>query len=117
MATRLPPGEIDPGRLAAGLIRDLGSTEAQLASVAAAKYSYAELDNYTDLIGRTLLGVAQTSRVDRVGILPQQIYLAYSQDRLAAYGLQTSNLSSILGAQEHCVAGRRDSGRDAQHLA
>ena len=36
----------------------------------AAKYSYAELDNFTDLIGRTLLGVPQASRVERKGVLP-----------------------------------------------
>lgn len=103
--TRLPPGEIDPDVWPPVLIRDPASTETQLASVAAGKYSYAELDNYTDLIGRTLLGVAQTSRVDRVGILPQQIYLSYSQDRLAAYGLQPSNLSSILGARNIVLPG------------
>ena len=105
VATRLPPGEMNPDVWPPVLIRDLGSTEAQLASVAAAKYSYAELDNFTDLIGRTLLGVAQTSRVDRVGILPQEIYLAYSQDRLAAYGLQISNLSNILGARNIVLPG------------
>jgi len=105
IATRLPPGEIDPDVWPPVLIRDPESTAAQLASVAAAKYSYAQLDNYTDLIARTLLGVAQTSRVDRVGILPQQITLSYSQERLASYGLQPGNLSSILGARNIVLPG------------
>ncbi len=103
--TRLPPGETDPDLWQPVVIRDLDSTAAKLATVAAAKYSYAQLDNYTDLIGRTLLGVPQTSRVDRVGILPQQIYLWYSQNRLAAYGLQPGNLSSLLGARNIVLPG------------
>jgi multidrug efflux pump subunit AcrB len=103
--TRLPLGENDPDLWQPVLIRDLESTAAKLATVASAKYSYAQLDNYTDLISRTLLGVAQTSRVDRVGILPQQITLGYSQDRLAAYGLQPGNLSSILGARNIVLPG------------
>jgi len=103
--TQLPSGEVDPDVWPPVLIRDVDTTEQQLASVAAGKYSYAQLDNYTDLIGRTLLGVAQTSRVDRVGILPQQIYLGYSQARLAAYGLQPGNLSSILGARNIVLPG------------
>ena len=103
--TRLPPAEMDPDLWQPVIIRDLATTAAKLSSVAAAKYSYAQLDNYTDLISRTLLGVPQTSRVDRVGILPQQIYLDYSQERLAAYGLQPSNLSNLLNARNIILPG------------
>ena len=105
IATRLPPAEMDPDIWQPVVIREPASTTAKLSSVAAAKYSYAQLDNYTDLIARTLLGVPQTSRVDRVGILPQQIYLDYSQARLAAYGLQPSNLSTVLGARNITLPG------------
>jgi multidrug efflux pump subunit AcrB len=103
--TRLPAGEMDPDVWQPVVIRDLASTAAKLAPVAASKYSYAQLDNYTELIARTLLGVPQTSRVDRVGILPQQIYLDYSQARLAAYGLQPANLSSLLNARNITLPG------------
>ena len=45
---------------------------------------------------RLLLGVAQTSRVERKGVLPQAVYLNYSQARLASYGLQPADLSRVL---------------------
>ena len=50
------------------------------------KYSYRELDDFTDLIGRTIQGAAEVAKIDRKGVLPEQIYLDYSQQRLAAYG-------------------------------
>jgi multidrug efflux pump subunit AcrB len=104
-ATRLQPGEIDPDVWLPVIVRDPAETAAKLASGAGSKYSYAELDNYTDLIGRTLLGVPQASRVERKGILPQTVYLSYSQERLAAYGLQVSDLSRILYARNITLPG------------
>src|SRR5262249_46518759 len=52
-----------------------------------------------DLIGRTLLGVPEASRFERRGVISQAIYLEFSQERLAAYGLQVSDLSRILNAR------------------
>ena len=75
------------------------NTEAELAKVAGAKYSYRQLDNYTDLIQRTLQGVPETSTVTRSGVLQEQIYLDYSQQRLAQYGYDPSKLKDILNAQ------------------
>ena len=69
------------------------------------KYTYAELDDFTDLIGRTLLGAPQTSRVERKGVLPQAVYLDYSQERLASYGLQPADLSRILNARNITLPG------------
>jgi multidrug efflux pump subunit AcrB len=105
IADRLPAGEMDPDIWPPVIIRDVNNTSAKLASVAGEKYSYAQLDNYTDLIARTLLGAPQTSRIDRVGTVPQQIYLDYSQERLAAYGLQPSNLSSVLNSRNITLPG------------
>jgi multidrug efflux pump subunit AcrB len=105
IATRLQPGEIDPDVWLPVIVRDPAETAAKLAAGAGSKYSYAELDNYTDLIGRTLLGVPQASRVERKGILPQTVYLSYSQERLAAYGLQVSDLSRILYARNITLPG------------
>jgi multidrug efflux pump subunit AcrB len=103
--TRLQPSERDPDLWLPVIIRELETTTAKLSSAAASKYSYAQLDNYTDLIGRTLLGVPQTSRIDRTGVLPQQIYLNYSQDRLAAYGLQPSKLGDLLSTRNITLPG------------
>ncbi len=92
-------GEIHPDAWQAAIIRDPADTEAQLAKVAGAKYSYRQLDNYTDLIQRTLQGVPETSTVSRSGVLPEQIYLDYSQERLAQYGYDPSKLKDVLNAQ------------------
>ena len=116
IATRLQSSEFDPDVSPPVIIRDVSETRAKLASVAGSKYSYAQLDDFTDLIGRTLLGVPQTSRVERKGVLPQAIYLDYSQERLAAYGFQAGDLSRILNARNITLPGGslEAGGRDIQ---
>ena len=81
--------------------------------MAGAKYSYRQLDNYTDLIQRTLQGVPETSTVTRSGVLPEQIYLDYSQQRLAQYGYDPSKLKDILERAEHYAARRLARSRAA----
>src|SRR5690348_10935452 len=99
ISTRLQPSEFGPDVWLPVVIRNPDEAAARLAPVATDKYSYADLEEYTDLIGRTLLGVPQASRFERKGVLPQAIYLEYSQERLAAYGLQVADLSRILNAR------------------
>ena len=41
----------------------------------------------------------ETSKVTRSGVLPEQIYLDYSQQRLAQYGYDPSKLKDVLNAQ------------------
>jgi len=97
--------EIHPDAWQAAFIRDPSDTERQLAAVAGDRYSYRELDDFTDLIARTLQGAPEVARIDCKGVLPEQVYLDYSQDRLAAYGLQPSNLKDILGARNITLPG------------
>jgi len=97
--------EIHPDAWRAAIIREPSQTEAKLAEVAGDRYSYRDLDDFTDLIGRTLQGAPEVAKIDRKGVLPEQIYLEYSQDRLAAYGLQPSNLKDILGARNITLPG------------
>ncbi len=91
--------ELYPDAWSPAIIRDPANTETELAKVAGAKYSYRQLDNYTELIQRTLQGVPETSTVSRSGVLQEQIYLDYSQQRLAQYGYDPSKLKDILNAQ------------------
>ncbi|HLH15596.1 MAG TPA: efflux RND transporter permease subunit [Bryobacteraceae bacterium] len=104
-AARLQESEFDPDISAPVIIRDARETRRKLAAVAIPKYTYAELDDFTDLIGRTLLGAPQTSKVERKGILPRAVYLDYSQERLASYGLQPADLARILNARNITVPG------------
>ncbi len=104
-AENLHRSEIHPDAWKPVFIRDPVETKTKLAAVAGDKYSYRELDDYTDLIGRTLQGAPEVAKIDRKGVLPEQIYLDYSQERLASYGLQPSNLKDILGARNITLPG------------
>src|SRR5579864_2070487 len=87
------------------IIRDPRDVRAKLTDVAGDKYSYADLDNFSDLIGRTVQGAPETSKVERRGLLPQVVYLEYSQDRLAEYGLQPAALGQVLRSRNIIAPG------------
>ncbi|HXY06226.1 MAG TPA: efflux RND transporter permease subunit [Terriglobales bacterium] len=105
MRERLHRSEIHPDAWAPAFIRDPQETETQLAAVAGDRYSYRELDDFTDLIARTVQGAPQVAKVERKGVLPEQIYLDYSQERLAEYGVKPANLKDILGARNSTLPG------------
>ncbi len=105
MSERLKRSELHPDAWEPVIIRDPAQTRAKLAAVAGDKYSYAELDNFSDLIGRTLQGAPEVSKIERRGVLPQTVYLDYSQDRLAAYGLRPADLSKVLSARNIIAPG------------
>ncbi len=102
---KLHESELHPDAWPAVVVRDPSKLGAILAAAPGNKYSYRQLDQYTDLLQRTLGGAAEVSRVDRSGVLSEQIYLDYSQERLASYGLQPSNLKSILNARNITLPG------------
>lgn len=102
---RLQQSSLHPDSWPPALIRDPGGTYAALSQVAGAEYSYRQLDDFTDLIQRTLQDAPEVSRVDRSGTLPEQISLVYSQQRLAQYGYTPSKLKDILAAQNITLPG------------
>ncbi len=109
--SRLHRSELHPDAWQPAIIRDPADTDKQMQEVAGAKYSYHDLDNYTDLLQRSLQGIPETSKVQRSGVLPEQIYLDYSQQRLAQYGYNPSKLKDVLGAQNITLpAGTLDVG-------
>src|SRR5260370_19943 len=87
------------------IVRDPREVRVKLTDVAGDKYSYADLDNFSDLIARTVQGAPETSKVERRGLLPQVVYLEYSQDRLAEYGLQPAALAQVLRARNIIAPG------------
>src|SRR5438477_36421 len=102
---QLQRSELHPDAWEPIVIRDPQETPARLAKVAGDKYSYADLDNFSDLIARTVQGAPETSKVERRGLLPQTVYLEYSQARLAAYGLQPAALGNVLTARNIIAPG------------
>src|SRR5262249_8050085 len=99
------PSEFHPDSWKPVFIRDPKGTEGKLAAVAGDKYSYRELDDFTALIQRTLKGTPEVSKVDRSGGLAERIYLDYSQERLAGYGLQPADLRQALSARNSTIPG------------
>jgi len=102
---RLHQSELHPDAWAPAFIHDPSETAAKLQAVAGDRYSYHDLDNFTDLMARTLQGAPEVAKTDRKGVLPEAIYLDYSQLRLASYGVTPSNLKDILGARNITLPG------------
>ncbi len=102
---RLRLSELHPDVWRPMVVRDPAQTEARLRAVAGDRYTYRELDEYTDEIQRYLQTVPQVSKIVRSGVLPEQIYLEYSQEQLAALGVQPSALSDVLAARNIATPG------------
>jgi len=94
-----------PDAWAPAIIRDPADTEAKLSAVAGPRYTYRELDDATALVQRAFERIPSVSTVTRSGVLAEQVTLEYSQARLAAYGVQPSNLKDVLGARNITLAG------------
>lgn len=111
LSERLRASEIHPDVWGPAIIRDPAMTEEQLAAVAGDKYSYRQMDDFTDLIQRRMLqpldnhGEPIVARCIRSGVLDQRVYLDYSQERLAAYGLSPSSLPPLIAARNTTGAG------------
>jgi multidrug efflux pump subunit AcrB len=104
-ASQLQQSDLHPDAWGLIFVHDLAETRQKLSAVAGDKYSYAELDDFSDLIARTLQGAPETSKVERRGVLPQTIYLEFSEDRLAAYGLQPADLGKLIQAHNIIAPG------------
>ena len=102
---RLRASEFHPDAWPVAVIRDPAAAQARLADVAGDKYSYRELDDYTELISRTLKTLPIVSKVTRSGLLQERVYLEYSQERLAAYGVKVGSLERLLSARNIAVPG------------
>ena len=104
-ASKVQRSELHPDAWSTIIIHDPAETLKKLSEVAGDKYSYAELDDFSDLIARTLQGAPETSKVERRGVQQQTIYLEFSQDRLAAYGLQPADLGKLIQARNIIAPG------------
>lgn len=102
---RLKASEFHPDAWPVAIIRDPADTTARLEAVAGDKYSFRELDEYTDLITRTLKTLPIVSKVTRAGLLEERVFLEYSQERLAAYGVKVGSLERTLGARNITMPG------------
>jgi multidrug efflux pump subunit AcrB len=102
---RLQAADFHPDSWPPVVIREPSETRSKLRMVAGDKYSYHEMDDFTDLIEKGLKSVPQATKVSRAGILSEKIFLLYSQERIASYGLRPGDLPDILGARNITPAG------------
>lgn len=102
---RLQEYDFHPDAWGPIIIRDPQATKERIAEVASDRYSYRQLDDFTDLIQRTLQRVPEVAKVQRSGVLPEEIYLEYSDDRLAANKLQPARIKDILAARNVTAPG------------
>ncbi|HWA56413.1 MAG TPA: efflux RND transporter permease subunit, partial [Gemmatimonadales bacterium] len=95
----LHQSEFHPDAWPGIVIHDPAETAARFRERAGEKYSYKELDEYTDLIRRTLQSIPIVTKVSRKGLLDEQVLLTFSQERLASYGLGPARLKDIMSAR------------------
>jgi multidrug efflux pump subunit AcrB len=105
VAERMQSSGFHPDTWQPAIVRDPKETRERIAAVAGDRYTYRELDDFTDLISKTLKTLPAVSKVERKGLLEEKIYLVYSQERLASYGVTPSRLPDILKARNITVAG------------
>jgi multidrug efflux pump subunit AcrB len=102
---RLQAAEFHPDSWPIAVIHDPRETRERLAAVAGDKYSYREMDQFTDLIEKTIKTLPMVSKVSRAGLLEERVFLYYSQERLAAYGIRNAKLPDILSARNITLPG------------
>ncbi len=96
---RMLSSEFHPDAWEIAVIRDPADTAAVLSSVAGDKYSYRELEDFTETIQKNFQAIPIVSKVDRSGILSERILLSFSQERLASYGLEGGQIGQIISAR------------------
>ncbi|MGE0327487.1 MAG: efflux RND transporter permease subunit [Polyangiaceae bacterium] len=102
---RLHTSELHPDVWRSIVVIEPKETEAKLAEVAESKYSYRELDDYTDTLKKALERLPTVSKVTRSGVLAERVYLDFSQERLAAYGIEAPTMGQLLGARNITAPG------------
>ena len=102
---RLRASEFHPDAWPVIVVRDPADVRARLAAAAGDRYTYRELDDYTDLLMRAVKTLPMVSKVTRTGLLQERVYLEYSQERLASYGVTVGRLDEALGARNIAMPG------------
>jgi multidrug efflux pump subunit AcrB len=102
---RLRASEFHPDSWPVIVVRDPQDTRARLTIAAGDRYTYRELDDYTDLLVRAVKTLPKVSKVTRTGLLQERVYLEYSQERLASYGVKVGRLDEALGARNIAMPG------------
>ncbi|MBS2015104.1 MAG: efflux RND transporter permease subunit [Deltaproteobacteria bacterium] len=104
LKNRMNTAELHPDVWRAIVVFDPEETEPKLSAVAESRYSYRELDEFTDALKKRLQSVPEVAKVTRAGVLPEAVFLDYSQERASAYGVQ-GDLRNLIGARNITAPG------------
>jgi multidrug efflux pump subunit AcrB len=108
---RLPPSELQPDVWLPIVIRSPADVAAKLQAIAGTKYSYRELDHYTDEIAKAIKTLSAVGRVSRSGLIPERVELTYSEDHAGSSRIQAQFLRQALSARSTpSTAGTVDTG-------
>jgi multidrug efflux pump subunit AcrB len=103
---KLQLDEFHPDAWKPAIIRGPETTAAALQTVANDKYTYRDLDDFTDTIQRSFKTLPIVSKVERSGVLSENVFLKFSQEHLAQYKLTPSDLPKLLMARNLPDAGQ-----------
>ncbi len=87
------------------VIDDPSETNAKLQASPGEKFSYRELNDFSDLITRTLQTIPLVTVVQSSGVVDERIFLEYSQDLLASYGLTPNDINNAIAARNSDLSG------------
>ncbi len=102
---KIQADELHPDAWHPAIVHSPTQLEKSLRGAGGSRYTYRQLEDFTDLIARSFQTVPQVSKVNRTGILSDEVSLTFSRDRLAAYHIQPSSLKDLLKARNITGAG------------
>lgn len=76
-----------------------------LQGVAGERYSWRELESFTERIRAALSRLESVGRVSRWGVRPETIFVDWSQERLAALGMTPEQIAGVLAARNTSLPG------------
>ena len=95
--------ELPPGAGRPEVVDDFGFVYGFVLALEGEGFSYAELEDYAELIKKELSVVSGVSRVELWGVQPKVIYLDVKETQLAELGITSTNVEATLRRQNLVV--------------
>ncbi len=117
MQQRLPASELHADVWSPIVVSSAAEVEPALQEAAGTKYSYRELDHYTEDIEKALKTLPAVARVTRSGIIPEQVRLTYTEDRVGESRIAPQLIQQALARRSTpLTAGSVDTGARSINL-
>ncbi len=87
------------------LVTDLSKLQEQLGAQDHEKYGHRKLDDLSKTLRDAFAQIPEVARVERFGVVQEQVHVLYSQERLAAFGIAPKQLIAALTARNSNLPG------------